>query len=69
MRSYVDRRICGNCQYWKGEREPIRNQYGIPKNEISSETGVCRCESGNFFDCVRKSEQLCVRFEKWYDLP
>ena len=69
MRGHVDRRICGNCQYWSGDRSPTHDQYGVPKNEMRSDRGICQCERGNFNGHARLKDQKCVRFEKWYELP
>ena len=41
MQSKTDRKMCGTCEYWTGNREPVFDAKGTPKINIYDRFGVC----------------------------
>lgn len=68
MKTSVDIKKCGNCQYWTGSREPVFNERGEPKVEIHDKCGECENEISKFCNQKRKKEQSCKNFSKWTEL-
>lgn len=68
MRSKTDREICGNCEHWTGERTPIFDRNGVPKNDIKSTAGDCTNPMSHFCDNKRARDYKCKHFSKWTEL-
>ena len=68
MISKTDREICGNCEYWTGERAPIFDRNGIPKNDIKIINGDCANPMSKFCDMRRTRNLNCKHFSKWTEL-
>lgn len=68
MQSKTDRAICGTCEFWTGERQPIFATNGVPKVNIIDKTGSCECPVGNLEGETRGCEQKCKYFSKWTEL-
>lgn len=67
MRSKTDRVICGTCEYWTGERNPVFDRQGKPKVDILDEIAFCQHPS---FETPRekRKDQKCVHHSKWTEL-
>lgn len=68
MRSGTDRKICGTCQHWTGNREPVFDKNGRPKVDIFDMKGECMCVHSKFDGQMRKRDLNCVRYSKWTEL-
>ncbi len=68
MRSKTDRVICGTCEYWTGERNPVFDSKGIPKIDIIDQIGICQHPNSNFCDMKRKNNLNCIRYSKWTEI-
>ena len=68
MISKTDREICGNCEYWTGERQPIFDGHGVPKNDIKNTAGECLNPMSRFCDGKRTRDLKCRHFSKWTEL-
>lgn len=68
MRSKTEREICGTCEYWTGERDPVFDKKGIPKIDIIDQNGICENVHSNFLDRPRKCDAKCVRYSKWTEI-
>lgn len=68
MISRTDIMKCGNCEYWTGQREPIFDRKGIPKNSITDKTGNCEKEGSRFCGKAREQNLKCKSFSKWTEL-
>lgn len=68
MRSKTDRVMCGTCEYWAGNREPIFDQYGNPKINILDKTAPCNKQDCKFADQIRDCQKSCCRYSKWTEI-
>ena len=68
MRRSTNREICGNCEYWNGEREPVFDKNGIPKNNIITKRGICMKIGSKFTDQLRVEDLSCKFFSKWTEI-
>lgn len=60
MESKIDRKICGTCAYWEGNREilPQKN-----KVAILDEEGICQCSISSKSGEVRRKDRFCKCYE------
>ena len=67
MRSKTDRVICGTCEYWTGERNPVFDRQGKPKVDILDEIAFCQHP---YFETPRekRKDQKCAHHSKWTEL-
>ena len=68
MRSKTDRKICGTCEYWTGNREPVFDAKGTPKIDILDESGLCENPNSNFTDKIRLKSKNCKYHSKWTEI-
>lgn len=68
MLSKTDRKICGTCEFWCGEREPVFDEKGVPKINIISPNGICCNEHSRFTDKIRIKDRNCNRYSKWTEI-
>lgn len=68
MRSKTDRRICGTCEHWIGERKPIFDQNGTAKIDIIDNFGCCQNPVSKFIDGERQKDANCVHHSKWTEI-
>lgn len=68
MRSKTDRKICGTCEYWIGERKPVFDAKGNPKIDIYDDKGLCQNQNSNFTDKSRKNNLNCKSYSKWTEI-
>ena len=68
MRSKTDRQICGTCEYWTGERNPVFDSKGMPKIDIIDDFGLCQNPVSRFVDGERKNGANCVHYSKWTEI-
>ena len=68
MLSKTDRKICGTCEFWSGNREPTFDQYGRPKINILDNKAICNKQDYRFADQNRAYQQCCVRYCKWSEI-
>lgn len=68
MVSKTDRKICGTCEYWSGERMPIFDKNGSPKISITDSVGLCNNISSKFIDKERKKDLNCKAYSKWTEI-
>jgi len=68
MQSKTDRKICGTCEYWSGNREPIFDKKGIPKINIIDANALCCKTNCRFTDQIRKNNLNCKMYSKWTEL-
>lgn len=68
MRTKNDRVICGTCQYWTGNREPVFDAKGMAKVDINDLNGMCENTNSRFCDVVRKRDSKCKHYSKWTEL-
>ena len=68
MQSKTDRKICGTCEYWAGNREPIFDHHGKPKVNILDKTAPCNKQDYKFADKIRDCENSCCRYSKWTEI-
>lgn len=67
MRSKTDRVMCGTCQYWTGQREPVFDKNGNPKVDIFDEYGACEHPHVPI-EAKRRRDLRCVRHSKWTEI-
>ena len=60
MESKIERKICGTCIYWNGNRELLRDK---PKVAILDEFGVCECPVSSKSGETRKKNAICIAYE------
>ena len=63
MLTRLDRRICGTCLHWEGERRPDRNKGGFSRLFLGVEPGLCSCRYWKYFHQLRYREQCCIQYE------
>ena len=63
MESKINRKICGTCAFWSGNRELLPN---INKVAILEETGICQCPIGSKLGEIRKKDLNCKSYENFY---
>lgn len=68
MQSKTDRKMCGTCEYWSGEREPVFDNQGRPKINISDRYAACNKQCHRFADENRKYDLCCGRYSKWTEI-
>ncbi len=68
MQSKTDRMICGTCEYWTGDREPVFDKNGTPKINIYDNYGICCKVDCNFTDKERKKDAYCMKYSKWTEI-
>ena len=68
MQSKTDRIMCGTCEYWTGEREPVFDKKGNAKINIYDNYGVCCKMDCRFADQTRKKDAYCMKYSKWTEL-
>ena len=68
MRSRTDRTICGTCEFWTGNRQPVFDKNGNPKIDIIDDSGFCQNVNSNFLDTIRKCGYKCCGFSKWTEI-
>ena len=68
MRSKTDRAICGTCEFWTGNRQPVFDKKGNPKIDIIDEKGFCQNVNSRFLDSLRNRNYYCCRFSKWTEI-
>lgn len=56
MRSKTDRKICGTCEFWIGNRIPVFDAKGIPKIDILDDYGICQNQNSRFTDEKRSNK-------------
>lgn len=66
--SKTDRKMCGTCEYWNGDREPVFNEKGIPKIQINTDEGFCEKQGSRFLDELRKYDLRCKCYSKWTEI-
>lgn len=68
MRCKTDRKICGTCEYWTGERNPVFSSKGVPKIDVCDNTGICQNVHSRFTDKERKKDSCCIHYSKWTEI-
>lgn len=68
MINKTDRKICGTCEFWAGERMPIFDKNGVPKINITDSIGICNNICSKFTDKVRKKDLNCKAYSKWSEI-
>lgn len=68
MISKTDRTICGCCDFWTGDRNPVFDKNGKPKVSINDEIGSCQNTRSKFIDQSRRKDLKCKFFSKWTEL-
>lgn len=68
MQSKTDRKMCGTCEYWTGNREPVFDAKGTPKINIYDRFGVCEKQGHRFADQNRENKLCCGRYSKWTEI-
>ena len=68
MQSKTDRKMCGTCEYWSGNREPVFDKCGRPKLNIYDRKGLCNKQAHRFSDQVREYDLCCGRYSKWTEI-
>lgn len=68
MISKTDRMICGTCEYWTGDREPVFDKNGTPKISIIDIGGVCQNGKSKLCGMTRSCENKCIRYSKWTEI-
>lgn len=68
MQSKTDRKMCGTCEFWSGNREPVFDAHGIPKINIYDKAAVCNKQGHRFTDKTRRCELNCGRYSKWTEI-
>lgn len=68
MQSKTDRAICGTCEYWSGNREPVFDKNGKPKINIYDDVGICCKVRSRFSDEPRKNSLSCKMYSKWTEI-
>ena len=64
MVSKIDRKICGTCYYWNGNREIMTD--GKLRVAIFDEFGKCECPISSKSGEVRRKDLNCMRYEQYY---
>lgn len=62
MESKIDRKICGTCIYWDGQREKLPNKNRVA---ILDESGVCQCPISSKSGESRKKHLLCKHYDNF----
>jgi len=65
MESKIDRKICGTCIYWDGQRE---KPSGKDKVAILGEYGICQCPISSKSGENRKKHLVCKNHENFNDV-
>lgn len=68
MRSKTDRKICGTCEFWIGNRIPVFDTKGIPKIDILDDYGICQNQNSRFTDEKRSNKLNCKNYSKWTEI-
>ena len=68
MQSKTDRKICGTCAFWTGNREPVFDKKGVPKVNIYDRSALCIKPGHRFTDQSRDLQANCGRYSKWTEL-
>ena len=68
MQCKTDRKICGTCDYWSGNREPVFDKNGNPKLNILDRSGICNKANHRFEDQPRDYQRCCGRYSKWTEI-
>ena len=68
MRSKTDRKICGTCEYWTGNRVPVFDSKGTPKVDILDLYGLCENQNSKFKETSRINKYNCKYHSKWTEL-
>lgn len=68
MQSKTDRKMCGTCEYWAGNREPVFDAHGKPKINIYDKQAVCNKQGHRFADENRRCDLVCGRYSKWTEI-
>lgn len=68
MQSKTERKICGTCEYWTGNREPVFDKKGIPKVNIYDKRAICAKQGHRFSDSNRERDLCCGRYTKWSEI-
>lgn len=68
MQSKTDRKMCGTCEFWSGNREPVFDQKGMPKVNIYDKRAICNKQDYRFADQNRDREAKCGRYSKWSEI-
>lgn len=68
MQSKTDRKMCGTCEYWSGNREPTFDRQGKPKINIFDTHAVCNKQGHRFTDENRWRDNCCGRYFKWTEI-
>ena len=68
MQSKTDRKMCGTCEYWSGNREPVFDTKGMPKINIYDKFAVCTKQGHRFTDENRQRDLKCGRYTKWTEI-
>lgn len=68
MQSKTDRKMCGTCEYWSGNREPVFDSQGRPKVNIYDKQALCNRQGHRFADENRRRELCCGRYSKWTEI-
>ena len=64
----TDRKMCGTCEFWIGERNPVFDKNSIPKIFIKDKIGICQNVNCKFIDKKRKYDSSCVKYSKWTEI-
>lgn len=68
MVSKTDRKMCGTCEFWIGDRNPCFDQNSVPKLFIKDKIGICQNVNCKFTDQKRKYDLTCVKYSKWTEI-
>lgn len=66
--SKTDRKICGTCEFWNGDRNPTFDKNGKPKVQINSKIGECENPNSRFHMDDRENDRNCKYYSKWTEL-
>ncbi len=68
MQSKTDRKICGTCEYWAGNRELIFDQHSKLKINIYDKHAPCNKQDYRFANEERDCQKSCGRYSKWSEI-
>ena len=68
MQSETDRKICGTCEYWSGNREPVYDKNSRPKINIYDKHAMRNKQGHRFTDTSRECQLCCGRYSKWTEI-
>lgn len=60
--------VCGTCENWTGERNPIFNGKSEPMLDIIDDYGNCENYSSRFCGQRRRDDNTCCHYSKWTEI-